>query len=264
MPDRRTWVEHVMGLPVSVCLRGEPIAAASANPAAAARAEPAVAAFYAELREVDALFSTYREDSQVSAMNRGVLKRAEYHPWLCTVIELCHEARERTDGYFDAWLPKPDGRTWFDPSGLVKGWAVERAARHVQELPGIDYCLNAGGDILVGGSWRIGIEDPTDPKRLLATLVLVDGAVATSGSAHRGAHVLVPATGAPARGAAAVTVTGPTLIWADVLATAAVARGSRVIEWFATLDDFPGYEAMSVAERGAVTTSPGLVATFAG
>ena len=249
-----------MGLPVSVHLRGESLA----EPAVMAAAEAAVAAVYAELRMVDALFSTYREDSQVSAINRGSLEPADHHPWLRTVIELCHEARDRTGGYFDAWLRQPDGGRRFDPSGLVKGWAAERAARHLQVLPGLGYCLNAGGDIRVGGHWRVGIEDPTDPQRLLATLVLVDGAVATSGAVHRGAHVLVPATGAPARGAAAVTVTGPTLLWADVLATAAVARGSGVIEWLANLDGFGGYEAMSVAERGAVTTTPGWSAAFAG
>jgi thiamine biosynthesis lipoprotein len=262
---KRAWVEQIMGLPISVHLRGDSLAGSGAVQPAVERA---VAAVFAELREVDALFSTYRPDSQVSAINRGALGPDDYHPWLRTVIDLCREARERTDGYFDAWLPGPGaGAVRFDPSGLVKGWAVERAASHLRDLDPLDFCLNAGGDIVVSGEWKVGVENPTDPGRLLATLTVVDGAVATSGSAHRGGHIVVPRTGAAAQGVAAVTVTGQSLTWADVLATAAVARGVRVVDWIARLNQRPaagfrGYEAMAVADRGAVSTTAGWCAVF--
>jgi thiamine biosynthesis lipoprotein len=256
-PAKSVWVEQIMGLPISIHLRGADVGGPEVL--------RAVEAVFAELRAVDALFSTYRPDSEVSAINRGTLRPDDYHPWLRTVIELCHEARDRTDGYFDAWVPgSGPGGLRFDPSGLVKGWAVERAANHLRNADHPDFCLNAGGDILVSGRWKVGVEDPTDPSRLLATLSVVDGAVATSGSAHRGAHIVVPATGAPARAVAAVTVTGPTLTWADVLATAAVARGVRVADWVSRLARFSGYEAMVVAARGAVTMTPGWSAVFAG
>ena len=238
---RRAWVEQIMGMPISVHLRGPELATAEVT--------SAVAGVFADLREVEALFSTFRADSQVSAINRGELSPGDYHPLVTEVVELCAEARDRTDGCFDADLPAPGGGRWFNPAGLVKGWAVERASARLRALPGRDFCLNAGGDIILGGAepWRVGIEDPTGPDRLIAKIAVTTGAVATSGSAHRGAHILVPATGAPAVGVLAATVTGPSLTWADVYATAAVARGGQALGW---LGGLPGYAGLVVRPGG--------------
>jgi FAD:protein FMN transferase len=252
-PPRRAWVEQIMGLPVSVHLRGPDVAGTVVT--------DRVAAFFAELRAVDARFSTYRPDSEISRMNRGELEPAESDPTVREVIGLCARARERTAGFFDARaLPLPSGGVGFDPSGLVKGWAVERAARHLAALDGYDWCLNAGGDVLLFAApawpaWRVGIEDPADPSRLLRVLNRTDGAVATSGTAHRGTHIVDPNTGRPPTAQVrAVTVTGPSLLWADVYATAAVARGHGALAWLADVD---GYEAMLVDADGRVHATPG-------
>lgn len=229
-----------MGTQASLHLRGRRIDSA-------AGVEPAVAAVFGHLRAVDELFSTYRPDSQVSAFRRGELPHVEWHPWLTEVVALCDEARDRTDGYFDAWLPGG-----FDPSGLVKGWATERATAHLTGLCGFDHYLNVGGDIAarVGVTtappWRVGVEDPADPTAFLAILELRTGAVATSGTAARGSHIVDPHTGTHPRGLLAVTVTGPTLLWADVFATAAFARGGAdVADWVAARA--PGYEVAALA-----------------
>jgi thiamine biosynthesis lipoprotein len=251
-PDlpRRAWVEQIMGLPVSVHLRGPDVQTAAV--------EQAVAAVFDELRAVDAMFSTYRPDSEVSLLHRGERELAACPAAVREVVELCEQARGRTAGYFDArQLPLPSGGVGFDPSGLVKGWAVERAARHLTDLPGHDRCLNAGGDILVFAAperpaWRVGIEDPTRPARVLNVLELRTGAVATSGPAHRGPHIVDPRDGRAADGVRAVTVTGGSLLWADVYATAAVARGD--VAW---LDGVPGYEAMLVDRDGTVHATAG-------
>lgn len=161
--------------------------------------------------------------------------RAQWHPWLTEVVALCETARDRTEGYFDAWLPGG-----FDPSGLVKGWAAQHATAHLARLPGFDHYLNVGGDITgrVGVTsappWRVAAEDPADEAAFLAILDLRSGGVATSGSAARGTHIVDPHTGVRPSELLAVTVTGPTLLWADVFATAAFARGSEdVAEWVA-------------------------------
>jgi thiamine biosynthesis lipoprotein len=237
---RRAFVEHIMGLPVSVHVRGP----TADDPTTA----DAVAAVFAELRVVDAVFSTYREDSRISALNRG---EPVHDPLVDTVVELCEQARERTGGYFDAHLPAPSGGTWFDPSGLVKGWAVERAAAHLGRY---DHYVSAGGDVIVRGPWRVGVEDPAQPDRLLTILDVTDCAVATSGRTHRGAHIVDPHTGSPARGLDSVTVIGPSLTWADVYATAAVARGPEAVTWLAALS---GYEALLVGEDGGLLATPG-------
>ena len=251
-PPRRAWVEQIMGMPISLHLRGDT--------ARDAGLEPTVAALYDELRDVDALFSTYRDDSQVSLINRGELDLDAADPAVREVVALCDEARERTDGFFDARLPSPRGGTWFDPSGVVKGWAVERAAARLAGLPGLDFCLTAGGDVVMGCGrpqaepWRVGIEDPDRPQELIAVVRVLAGGVATSGSAHRGLHIVDPRTGTPAGQVRAVTVTGPSLMWADVYATAAVVRGSGALDW---LRDLPGYEGI-VVQDGRVTATPAL------
>ncbi|GLY38231.1 FAD:protein FMN transferase [Amycolatopsis sp. NBRC 101858] len=234
---RRSWAWPVMGTQVSLHLRGPRV---DTDPAV----EPAVAAVFGHLRTADELFSTFRPDSQVTAIRRGGLPRDRWHPWVTEVVALCEEARERTDGYFDPWC-LPGG---FDPSGLVKGWAAEGAAAHLTRLHGYDHYLNAGGDITASthtGPWRVGIENPRDPHDFLAVVDLRTGGLATSGTAARGDHIVDPHTGRRTSNLLSVTVRGPTLVWADVNATAAFARGGNVSRWVATRA--PGYEVAALA-----------------
>jgi FAD:protein FMN transferase len=259
-PERRAWVEQLMGMPVSIHLRGDG--------ARSAAADARVQAVFDELRAVDVLFSPYRADSQVSAIDRGELAVADAHPLVREVVDLCREAATLTGGAFDAWRPVAGGRpgtTRFDPTGLVKGWAVQRAADHLGAGLRCDVAVNAGGDVAAHpgieapaavAQWRVGIEDPADPARVLAVLPLVSGGVATSGTAHRGRHVTDPRTGAPAAALASVTVTGPSLLWADVLATAAFVAGAGALDLVAGV---PGYQALVVGPAGEVTQSEHLV-----
>lgn len=236
--ERRAWVAQIMGMPISIHLRG-----------AGVRTDPGVAAAVAEaferLRAADRLFSTYRPDSQVSAIRRGELPAERWHPWVREVVLLCETARQRTGGYFEAWPP-----TGFDPSGLVKGWAVAHAAALLTGFDDVDLCFNAGGDIMTkvcspaSPAWRVGVEDPRDRRRILVVEEIRDGGLATSGSAARGSHIIDPHTGEHPDELLAVTVTGPSLLWADVYATAAFARGSDVEGWLQARA--PGYRAWAV------------------
>ena len=225
--SQRAWVEQVMGLPVSIHLRGPRTRDADV--------EAVVAAAYAELRAVDALFSTWRADSQVSQLRRGERSLDACDPLVREVADLCDEARTRTAGAFSAWLPDAGGEVRFDPTGLVKGWAADRAAAVLEQAEGHAYCLNAGGDVVVGGRdaddtgaqagdggrcWRVGIEDPRDRSRIAEVVELSRGAVATSGTAARGNHLVDPVTGRAVTGDGSVSVVGSTLMWADVWATA--------------------------------------------
>lgn len=220
-PPRRVWVEQVMGMPVSIHVRG-------VDRADAADLETAVAQVFSHLRRVDDVFSTWRADSELMRVSRGELAEADGHPWLTEVRALCDDAQVRTRGLFSATRASHDGTQVYDPTGLVKGWAVEGAARHLALVPGVAFCVNAGGDIVAGAGrgavqlrpWRIGIEDPRDRSRVAATVDLSVGGVATSGAAARGAHIVDPRTGSAVVRAGSATVTGPSLLWADVWATA--------------------------------------------
>jgi thiamine biosynthesis lipoprotein len=254
--QRLVHVEQVMGMPVSIHVRGP---AARTDPDVAAAVRRAVA----QLHDVDAVFSTYRPDSAVSRIRRGELATADAPADVREVARLCEQAHDRTEGWFDGWLPDgPRGPRLFEPTGLVKGWAVERARRQLTgALPGHDVLVDAGGDVALAcgrtdtPAWTVGIEDPRDRSRLLATLELRAGGIATSGGVARGAHVLDPRTGEP--GGAdllAVSVVAAELLWADVYATAAFARGAGCLDWLATL---AGATALVVPASGAPRGVPG-------
>jgi thiamine biosynthesis lipoprotein len=215
-------------------------------PAVAAGTVPRICRW---LHWVDATFSTYRADSDVSRLGRGELTLAQCAPELAEVLRACAVISEVSDGYFTT---TPGGR--LDPSGLVKGWAIERAAGMLGADGVTGYCVNGGGDLQCAGEpaagqpWRIGIASPLGPGGLAVVVTGRDFAVATSGTAERGAHIVNPRTGRPAAGLASVTITGPSLSTADACATAAFAMGDAARDWAAHLD---GYEAFAVAEDGS-------------
>lgn len=186
------------------------------------------------------MFSTYREDSIISRLGRGELTLAECPPEVAEVLALGEQAERESGGAFRVWLPSPEGSLVLDPSGVVKGWAAERAAEHLNALPETDFCLSAGGDVVCrtldhsGTPWRIGVEDPHDPQRILAVVPVFTGAVATSGTTHRGAHIVDARTGLPPSGVSSVTVVAGSLTWADIDATAAYARGADAARWLRT------------------------------
>ena len=80
-------------------------------------------------------------------------------------------------------------------------------------------------------AWRVGIEDPRDAQQLLATVEVRRGAVATSGTAHRGEHIADARTGLAPDAIASVTVVHDDLTWADIDATAAYAMGADALTW---------------------------------
>ena len=240
---RRAWVEQVMGMPVSIHVR----AVEPTRP----DLEAGVARVYAHLRKVDAVLSTWRADSDLLQLQHG--EREEVHPWVADVTDLCLEAEERTDGLFSAWRRRDGGRLAYDPTGLVKGWAVAAAAAHLDVVPEIAYSIGAGGDVVVGAgrgpsaaapSWRIGIEDPRHRGQVARVLTVRRGAVATSGAAARGAHVVDPRTGWGVARDGSATVVGPDLLWADVWATAAWVDPARAATLMAHRD--PAYSLLTL------------------
>src|SRR4051794_8690071 len=208
-----TEVRHIMGMPIGIDAR---------DPGGAA-----VDAAFDWLREVDATFSTYREDSDVRRLDRGELTLAECRPEVDEVLTRCMALERETRGYFSV---RPAGR--LDPSGLVKGWAVDGAAARLAAAGAHNFCINAGGGIVARGrpapdrAWRVGVRHPEDPVSIAAVVSVEDLAVATSGEYERGGHILDPHTGRRPTGLLSVTVVGADLATADAYATAAFAMGA--------------------------------------
>jgi thiamine biosynthesis lipoprotein len=228
-PDvRRRHVESVMGTVVSFDLR-------SAIP------DSALEEACRWLHTVDAVFSTYRADSEICRLSRGELRIEDCRPEVAEVLELCETYRQLSDGHFSATAA---GK--LDPSAVVKGWAVEQASAILVRAGSQRHAICGGGDIqLVGGSaevpWQVGIVDPFDPTQVLTVISVTSGAVATSGTTQRGAHIVNPRTGRPATDLASVSVVGDRLTHVDALATAALAMGNRSREWLGSLPDVEAY-----------------------
>jgi thiamine biosynthesis lipoprotein len=244
--SRSAHVEEVMGTVVSLDVRG----------ADGATAEAAFGRVMAWLHDVDRRFSTYRDDSEISRIDRGDLALPAAGSDVRWVLERCAALRDETGGAFDE---RAGGR--LDPSALVKGWAVERGAAILSREGLNDFSLNAGGDVVVRGGalpervWRVGIQHPRERGALAAAIGVTDLAVATSGAYERGGHLLDSRTGAAPSDVLSVTVVGPDLGTADAYSTAAFALGARGPEWTLALE---GYEAMTILADDRVLCTPGF------
>jgi FAD:protein FMN transferase len=205
------------------------------------------------LHDVDERFSTYRPDSEISRVSRGELAVGQCHRDVVEILDRCAELEDETGGYFSAYA---DGT--LDPSGLVKGWAIERASDLLVAAGSTSHCVNGGGDVqCVGESapgvpWRVGIANPHRVGEILTVVAGRDIAVATSGTAERGAHILDPHTRRAPSGLASVTVVGRRLSDVDPYATAAFAMGLRARGW---IDGLAGHWGFGVNDDGTTWTA---------
>ncbi|HUZ35333.1 MAG TPA: FAD:protein FMN transferase [Streptosporangiaceae bacterium] len=216
----------------------------------------ALRAACATLHHANAVFSTWDRQSPVSRFRRGEADLGQLPGEVAEVVADCRSARQISGGWFDPWA-MPGG---FDPTGLVKGWAVDRALAILRESGMAGAMVNGGGDLAAfgfpapGQRWRVGIRHPWCADAL-AGIIEVGAAVATSGSYERGAHLIDPATAQPAGRSASATVTGPSLAMADALATAVAVGGDEAL---AVVAGVGGYDAYLIRPDGTETQTGGI------
>jgi FAD:protein FMN transferase len=241
-------IDTIMNMPISVEIVDE-----------RAGVEEAIRNVFDHFRSVDAQFSVFKDTSEISAINAGRLAVSESSPEMQEIFHLSEKTKKETLGFFD--IRRPDGV--INPSGVVKGWAIHRAARILSNAGFANFYVEAGGDIQVNGhnaegkEWSIGIRDPLhEPfSDVIKVVYLGDGeGIATSGTYIRGQHIYDPHM--PKREFAdivSLTVIGPNVCDADRYATAAFAMGREGIGFIERLD---GYEGYAVDSNGmAVATS---------
>jgi len=249
-PARTVRTEPVMGTVVTIDVR-EPAVPAEA-------VEAAVAWFH----EVDRTFSTYSAESDISRLDRGELSVGECSSEVREVLGLCAEVERRSGGHFDIRY-----RDRLDPSGLVKGWSVERAAEMLQAAGARNFFVGAGGDVVTRGRpapgqrWRVGVRHPMLAGQVATVLETGDLAVATSGTYERGEHIVDPRTGRAPEGLLSVTVAGPSLTYADAFATAAYVMGEEGLRWVAGI---PRYEALGITADQRTLWTVGMGPLLAG
>ncbi len=207
---------------------------------------------------VDAKFSTYKNDSEISKINRGEIAEEDRSEDMRTVFKLSEITKQESNGYFD--IKRPDGT--YDPSGTVKGWAIFNAADIIRKKGFNDFFVDAGGDIQVSGfnfegnNWRVGIKNPFDQKEIVKAVELKDGCgIATSGTYIRGQHIYDPKDGKSLTEVVSLTVIGPDVYEADRFATAAFAMGLAGINF---IEKLPGLEGYSIDAKGVATMTSGF------
>ncbi|MCU1501694.1 MAG: thiamine biosynthesis protein [Ilumatobacteraceae bacterium] len=244
----RHHVEFVMGMAVSIDIRDD-------------LPSDALDEVVQWLHHVDATYSTYIPDSPISRVGLGIASAEDMTREVGEVVALCEELRDDTGGAFDAFVvPAPNG-SHFDPSGVVKGWSIERAATILERHGATNFCINAGGDIALRGHarpgepWLVGIRHPDLPDRSAAVVAGADRlAIATSATYERGAHIIDPSTGEPTADLASVTIIGPDLTYADAYATAVFVMGPDGLNWLTRRH--PDYAAFLITRRDtALSTS---------
>ena len=193
-------------------------------------------------KQIDARYSTYKPQSEVSLINSG-LPRNKWSDEIKSVLKLCDETKQLTDGYFDVYH---DGR--FDPSGLVKGWAIHHASEELRGLGFENFYVEAGGDIQVSGHnedkqpWSVGIRNPFNIDEIIKVIRLTTEGIATSGTYIRGQHIYNPhGDSKPTDSVKSFTVIGPDIYEADRFATAAFAMGKKGIAFIQAMPHLEGY-----------------------
>jgi thiamine biosynthesis lipoprotein len=239
-------VRDVMGMPVSVDVRDE------------AAEQKALDQVFADLRFVDQVFSPFIPDSQVSRIDRGELRPEHAGSLVRHVLSLCRHYEIATGGYFSAWI---EGR--LDPSGLVKGWAIDRACAILDGHGYRHYYVEAAGDVRtrrpdgIGAPWRVGIRHPVQRDRVTRVIQADDLAVATSGTYEKGPHIRDPHTGREVTHWLSFTVVGADILDADVYATAAFAMGPRGLDF---IEARRGFEAYAIDPQLRATWTSGFSA----
>ena len=215
---------------------------------------------FAYFDAVDKRFSTYRDDSEISAINAGRIAPADYSAEMQEVFALAETTRWDTDGYFN--IRRPDAR--IDPSGIVKGWAIRNAARLIADTGAEHFFVDAGGDIQCAGKnaegrdWSVGIRDPFHPQRIVKTVFPRGKGVATSGNYVRGQHIYNPhAPGQVVEDIVSLTIVAVDVYEADRYATAAFAMGREGIQF---VQSVPGLEGYSIDAAGIATMTSGFEA----
>ncbi|MGD1003122.1 MAG: FAD:protein FMN transferase [Minisyncoccia bacterium] len=236
-------------------LMGMPITVEIADPHAT---QSVIDDVYDYFAHIDEKFSTYKSTSEISAINTGALVLSDASEEMQLVFAMCEETKQQTGGYFD--IKTPNGK--YDPSGLVKGWAIWNAAQLLKKNGFANFYIDAGGDIQPhghnadGGQWAVGIKNPFNQNENIKVIYVSTEGVATSGTYIRGNHIYNPrSAGVAVSDIVSLTVIGPNIHDADRFATAAFAMGADGIKFIEAL---PGYEGSMIDKNKIATITTGF------
>jgi thiamine biosynthesis lipoprotein len=194
---------------------------------------------------IDKTFSPFKENSEISRINRGEIKIEDWSADMKIIFELAEKTKNETSRYFDII----DNNGKYNPSGIVKGWAILEAAKILWKLGFENFYVNAGGDIQFSGknsdgkTWTTGIKNPFNQKEIVKVIYLENKeGIATSGNYIRGDHIYNPNDRKKIIDEiVSFTVIGPDIYEADRFATAVFAMEKEGILFLEKFPRFAGY-----------------------
>lgn len=203
---------------------------------------------------IDNKFSTYKENSEISQINRGELKESQYSSEMKKILFLSEKTKKETNGYFDIHI-----NGILDPSGIVKGYAIFEAAKILKNKGFNNFYVEIAGDVQTYGKnekkekWRVGIQNPFNLNEIVKVVCLEGQGIATSGTYIRGNHIYNPKSKEKADDIMSMTVIGKNVYEADRFATAVFVMGIKGVEFIEKLKGFEGY--MIQKDKNSVYTS---------
>ena len=207
---------------------------------------------------VDDKFSVFKANSEIMQINRGEILRTRWSKDMRTIFELAEQTKQDTNGFFDI----KNRKGFIDPSGIVKGWAILNASKIARDAGFRDYCIDAGGDIEIGGlnekgeAWKIGVRNPFNKKENVKILSLSNVGIATSGTYALGQHIYNPfKMDEKLVEIVSLTIVGPDVYEADRFATAVFAMGRKGIDF---IEQLPGLEGYQIDSKGIATFTSGF------
>jgi thiamine biosynthesis lipoprotein len=214
----------------------------------------APAAVGAVFEEWEDAFSLFRPESELSRVNSSDSLVVSVSPLFAQTLTVALEVAAETDGLVDPtlcgrWrevrlagrvLSRPPGLV-LDLNGVVKSLAVDAAAALIDD----EGFVSAGGDIAVRGPVDVALPHG-------GAIRVIEGGLATSGTASRGEHLVNPRTREPSDSPwEQVTASGSSCLTADVAAKAAFLLGDEGPAWL----DERGIPGRLVALDGEIVES---------
>jgi len=164
-----------------------------------------------------------------------------------------------------------DPQTRIGLGGIAKGYAVDHAAKVLEDGGVASFYVQAGGDLYTrgvkpdGSPWQAGIRDPRGPEGdYFAMMPVSDHAFSTAGDYERSYvvdgkryhHIIDPRTGYPATASRSVTIWAPTAFVADAIDDAVFILGPQ--KGLALVESLDGVGAVVVDAKNKVWTSKRL------
>ncbi len=212
-----------------------------------------------ELERMDQRFSHYQADSDINRWQSGGGIDPDGLADILHVLDECDRMLADSGGVFVARNPRTGS---LDTAGYVKGYAIRRSAEVLAKAGLAAYSVGVGGDGYFAGRpgsgrpWHVAIQHPHKRFGVAAVVPVVDGAVATSGTAERGDHIWHGEDAGTRHSLASFTVIGPDIAEADCYATIGFAMGEAGIDWVA---GHQGYRTLVVRRDGSVVSDAALV-----